>query len=560
MYRFLFLPVLLAVAGLIAQTPSPPDDKQTEEAKRSLCAVTGRVVSAADGNPVNSARITLIPQGDHRQTQIYATSSDKEGNFSLKDVPAGRYQFFATHTGFVDQHYKAGAGESKPVFSLNPGQKVTDVLFRLVAAAAITGRIGNEDGEPMERIQIVALRRPTEDEIEDAEDYGRGPHKIHMEAVAGAGSDDRGQYRIFGLKPGEYFIRAEDSFMPPNSRIPVAESAWTKLSLGSDYASVYFPGVTQSSQAQIVPVKAGEEAQADITMRRVKTVEISGRLIGPAGPAANALIRLEPVEDMESDFDRQDTTDDKGSFHLRNVPQGSYYVYAYQKQETSLIYETTARQKVEVGEDNIEALTVTLTSGVNIRGRVKADGSGSFDFEKVNLSLAPVEENQVLGGHAEVKKDGSFEFKSVHDGNYTFFLWGLEEGTYLKSARIRSDNLLEKGLQVEGSPPGQIELTVANDGAKLEGSVSDDDGPMIGARLRLVPDPRTPYNRIRSKRTTTDQLGHFVMTDIAPGKYTLKAKAIAPSESNTYRPATQSVTLSESDHQSVEIKLEKLTD
>src|SRR5438309_4759567 len=48
-----------------------------------------------------------------------------------------------------------------------PGQKISDVLFRMTAAAVITGRVNNEDGEPMIRVQVVALRRPTEEETEE---------------------------------------------------------------------------------------------------------------------------------------------------------------------------------------------------------------------------------------------------------------------------------------------------------------------------------------------------------------------------------------------------------
>jgi hypothetical protein len=135
--------------------------------------------------------------------------------------------------------------------------------------------------------------------------------------------------------------------LPGGVRIPVDESFWVKRALGSEYASVYFPASTEVSQAQVIPVKAGEEAQADITMRRVKTVEVAGRVTGATGPATNALVRLEPT-DSESDFERQDTTDEKGSFHFRNVPGGgTYYIFAYLREQGTAVYETRARQKVE---------------------------------------------------------------------------------------------------------------------------------------------------------------------------------------------------------------------
>ena len=359
------------------------------------------MVTAAEGNPLKSARVYLIPEHSRSHNQIYATSSDSDGHFTVKDIPPGRYRFFAAHAGFVEQRYKAGINDTGPLFSLRHGEKVSDVLFSLVMAAVIAGRVSNEEGEPMQRVELVALRRPSEEEIEDI-DTSR-LRKIQMESVASAESDDRGQYRIFGLKPGEYLIKAEDSFQPSRSG-PVDESYWVKQSLGSEFGCVYYPGVTQMSQAQVIPIKAGEEAQADITMRRVKTLEIVGRVIGPTGPAANALIRLEATDGGGSDFDRNDTTDEKGNFRLRNIPEGTYYILAYQRQEGTGVYESRSRQKVEVTGDNIDALTISLSTGVTIQGRFKVEGSSSVALDRLHLALMPVDEDGNLGGHSAVKK------------------------------------------------------------------------------------------------------------------------------------------------------------
>ena len=557
MRRFLFVPAVLCIAAaLLAQSSVPSDNKPTEDPTSAPCTVTGRVITAAEGNPLKSARVSLIPEHSRSHNQIYATSSDSDGHFALKDIPPGRYRFFAAHAGFVEQHYKAGINGTGPLFSLTSGEKVSDVLFRLVTAAVIAGRVSNEDGDPMQRVEVVALHRPSEEEIEDID--APRLHKIQMEPVASAESDDRGQYRIFGLRPGEYFIKAEDSFLPPGRSIPVDESYWVKQSLGSEFASVYYPGVTQVSQAQVIPIKAGEEAQADITMRRVKTIEIVGRVIGPTGPAANVFVHLELADVGASDFDRQDTTDEKGNFRLRNIPEGAYYILAYQRQEGTRVYESRARQKVEVTGDNIDAVTISLSAGVTIQGRIKVEGSGSVALDRLHLALMPVEDDGPSGGNSEVNKDGSFEFNSVRDGSYTITVWGLDRDAYVKSARRGRDDLFEKGVQVDGSSSGKIEVALSSDGAQLEGSVSDDDGAVIGARVRLAPDPLTPYNHLRLQGTTTDQLGHFSLTDIAPGKYKLTARPImASSETAAYKAEPQAITLSENDHKTTQIKLEK---
>ncbi len=559
MRPFVFVLTLVAItATLLAQSSVPRAKEISDNSVSPPCTVTGRVVAATDGPPLKSAPVVLIPEHSLSGHQIYATNSDVDGRFTIKNIPPGRYKFFAFRSGFVDQHYKAGNNDTGPLFSLRPGEKVSEVLFRLIAAAVITGRTTNEDGDGMQRVQVVALRRPTEEETEDEEELPQH-RKIQMQSVASAESDDRGLYRIFGLKPGEYYIRAEDSPQPPVGPIPVEETFWVNQSLGSEYASLYYPGVAQVSQAQVVPIKAGEEAQVDVVMHRVKTVEIAGHVIGANGPSTHAFVSLTPIEGGDLEFDRQDTTDDKGNFRLRNIPEGSYYVIVYQQAEGSGgIYESRARQKIEVAGDNIDSLTITLETGVTIQGRVKLDGASSIALDRMHLTLMSLDEDVLSGGHAEPKKDGTFEMKSVPDGNYTLSVWGLEHEAYVKSIRFGSDDVFEKGVQVEsGSSSGRLDVVISSEGAQLEGSVSDDDGPVIGARVRLAPDPLTPYNHLRIQRTTTDQLGHFSVANMAPGKYTLTAKPMVSSEATPYKSVPQILTLTENGHKSIEMKLKK---
>jgi len=109
-----------------------------------------------------------------------------------------------------------------------------------------------------------------------------------------------------------------------------------------------------------------------------------------------------------------------------------------------------------------------------------------------------------------------------------------------------------------GSFSGKLDVVISSEGAQLEGSVSDDDGLTIGARVRLfAPDPLTLYNHLRIQRTTTDQLGHFSLTNIAPGKYTVTAKPRVSSEATLYKSEPQTLTLAENDHTTIEMKLEK---
>jgi hypothetical protein len=555
MRRFLTASVMLPLALSLSAQTSGPAPNQAEEHPAPLCTVAGKVVTVTEGAPLKSARVALMRQDARREdsgptTRIYAATSDSEGRFLLKDVAPGHYDFFATHTGFVDQPYESRGTDGGAILALKPGQTVADVLFRMTMTAVVTGRVTNEDGEAMARAQVVALSRPTEEEDEEGGRFRSRRHELR--AASSAQTDDRGEYRIFGLKPGEYYIRATDSSEPVRNT-SADQSFWVKEFLGSEYAPVYYPGVLQVGQAQAVSIRPGDEVQADVSMPRVKTVDVAGQVIGPGGPAKNTWVRLGEPGGDNSGVERQDTPDEKGKFRLRGVPPGSYVIVVYQRSENN-VYESGARQKVEVGREGIESLTISLGGGASFRGRVTATDPGPVELDRIGVALSPIDEDEELGGYGRVKKDGTFEIASVGDGNYAVSVWGLKEDWYVKSVRLGATDILENGLQLEKSPGGVLQVVVSSGSAQLEGSVSDHDNAVIGARVRVVPDPETPYNRFRAESTRADQTGHFSLVGLAPGKYRVLARNATPGN-----PSLKSdplfVTLSERDHKSVQLTI-----
>jgi hypothetical protein len=555
MRRFVIASAIFLLAlNLSAQTSGPPPS-QAEEHPAPLSTVAGKVVTLIEGSPLKSARVALVRQDTTREdsgsrTRVYAATSDSDGRFLLKNVAPGRYEFFATHAGFVNQQYEATGTGDGAVLALKPGQTVSDVLFRMTMAAVVTGRVTNEDGEAMSRVQVVALSRPTEEEIED--DGRFTSRKRDLRPVSSAQTDDRGQYRIFGLKPGEYHIKATDS-SEPDRNVSVDQSFWVKEFLGSEYAPVYYPGVLQVGQAQLVSVRPGEELQADVSMPRVKTVEVAGQVIGQNGPAKDTWVHLEePGGDYG--IERQATTDEKGKFRLRGIPPGSYVIVAYQRSENN-VYESRARQKVDVGREGIESLTVSLGGGASFQGRVTVTDLGPVTLDRIVLSLSPIDEDEESSGYGRVKKDGTFEMTSVRDGNYAISVWGLEGDWYVKSVRLGASDLLENGLQVEKGSGGRLEVVVRSDSARLEGSVRDHDSAVVGALVRVVPDPETPYNRFRWQSTRADQTGHFSVSGLAPGNYRVLARYPTSPGSISLKSDPLMVTLSEHDHKTVQLTI-----
>ena len=59
--------------------------------------------------------------------------------------------------------------------------------------------------------------------------------------MGGDQTDDRGLYRIFGLRPGEYYIRASDKDEPTHGVFSTDSEFRVQHYLGSEYTPTYFP-------------------------------------------------------------------------------------------------------------------------------------------------------------------------------------------------------------------------------------------------------------------------------------------------------------------------------
>jgi 5-hydroxyisourate hydrolase-like protein (transthyretin family) len=546
----LALSILAATLPLSAQKPALAPNKSEDQVAAS-CTVSGRVVTAAEGSPLKSARVALIRELGRSSPRIYAAASDSDGHFTIKDVAPGRYEFLAIRTGYVDQPYQSNGTDRGAVLALQPGQHLADVLFRLTLAAVITGHVNSEDGEAMARVRVTALRRPTEEET--IEEELPPSQKLEPTPVSSAKTDDRGEYRIFGLKPGEYYVKATDS-SEPEMNMPVGQDQFIREFLGSDYAPVFYPGVSRLGQAQPVPLSAGSEVQVDFAMRQVRTVEISGHVIGLGGtPATDVSINLDEAQSEDYSSERYTSSDAKGNFRLKGIQPGSYVLFAYQRAQGDKPY--SARQKLEVGNDSIDSVTLVLGGGMNFSGRLTIAGPGSVRRDRIFIRLIPVGEGTSWGNAGDVKKDGTFEINDVKEGSYAVSVRGPEEGWYTKSVRLGSDDVLANGLQVEkGSSGATLEIVVSTGTALLEGSVTEDDKPAIGARVHLTLDPKTPYNRMRSRTVSTDQNGHFSL-QIAPGKYQVVAKSRSLTGGAAASSDPRTVNLSEHDRKTIQLTI-----
>src|SRR5437762_3653751 len=184
-----------AEPALLGTQPPPRDTSARKEAPPTPAGrIIGRVLAADSGRPVKRARVfataTELPGGRGMVT-------DDTGIFDLTELPAGRYTLTVSKSGFVSLSY----GQRRPLQAGTPlqladGQTLKGIEFQLPRGSVIGGRVLDEDGEAMPGVMVRVMRYQ----------YLQGDRRL---TPAGAGqTDDKGQYRVWGLMPGDYYVNA----------------------------------------------------------------------------------------------------------------------------------------------------------------------------------------------------------------------------------------------------------------------------------------------------------------------------------------------------------------
>jgi len=115
------------------------------------CSISGKVGSAATGEPVDHARMYLHYSGTHGSIFIDVAG---DGTFIFKDIPTGPFSLRTTHVaGYQDAVYNPdGKSGSYPQFSLKEGEHRSGIVLKARQAHRISGKVLDEDGKIPENI------------------------------------------------------------------------------------------------------------------------------------------------------------------------------------------------------------------------------------------------------------------------------------------------------------------------------------------------------------------------------------------------------------------------
>jgi Carboxypeptidase regulatory-like domain len=510
----------LAAAPSPADRPSQqqPPARDTSALRRvaGTAAVYGRVITADTGRPVKRARVFVsaseLPDGR-------AAATDRDGRYAVEGLPAGRYTISVSKAGFVSMAYgqRSPLRTGKPL-SIRDGEQVRGVDFRLPRGSVISGRVFDEDGEPLLGASVRVLRFT----------YSAVGRRL---VPAGSGSsDDRGYFRVYGLMPGTYYVAATSRLNQDGpSRSPGAPPDPNAPPVG--YAPTYYPGVTSVSEASSVFVGLQQEIpDIDFTLQLVQTARVSGFVVGPDGSTVGGSITLATDDERGLAGEVRGTRVLRdGSFVISDVPPGRYVVTARAQDSRSESPLFAAQTVAIVGQD-VTGVALTLTRGGQVTGAVTFETMSGTERELPRLTIraVPLNPSTLRGsGSTRIQQDGSFTISNVPAGPYLIRVAGLSSPWTLKGVYVSGRDVSDVPLEVRNNQSTTgVSIVLTDRPTEITGTVVDSQNLAAPDAwvIAFAVDPGTWRPQTRQVQASrADSSGVFHFRGLPPGDYHLVA-------------------------------------
>ena len=501
--------------------------------------------------------------------------TDDEGRFTLAGLPAGRFILTAMRPSFITSTYGAKRpGRPGTPVSLTTGETRT-VVVRIWRGAVIAGVLRDETGEPVGDVPVNAVRA------------GRSTGgAILTLSNNGAVTNNRGEYRIFGLEPGTYVVSARpasggaspmialataeidaalEALRVPNT--PGVAQSSRQAETGAtirpfDYAPIYYPGTPARVDASPITLVAGQEATGmDFALERVVTSVVEGQLTRPDGqPGAGAQVQLTPVGSSDFATEQESilsaTAGPDGTFRFRQVTPGEYTLLARAPvqvvkaapitsgvvtpgpQGTQLWATTT----VSVGGD-VSGIALTLRPPLTLSGRVRFE-SGALkppeNLTQLRVMLFPPEIQNTRPAvpirtigfvpPGTVRADGTFELANVVPGRFVFTIaGGALDGTgwWARSAMLSGRDLFDGRFEISSDTNlAGVEVTFTDRRSELSGTLQTAAGDAASDVfvIAYAADRRLWGPNARRVQAVRPGIdGKYVIKDLPAGDYLLAA-------------------------------------
>jgi protocatechuate 3,4-dioxygenase beta subunit len=474
-----------------------------QSAGSGQATVEGTVVNAINSRQVPRAGVLLFNvQKNNDATWIRA---DDNGRFHFKNISAGTYRITADRQGFFTDARKRAF---QTIIDVSPRGEVKNVLVRLLPLAVISGRIVDDKNDPVQNVEMKLF----------SWEYLRGRRALSIKGSTL--TDDRGEYRISGVRPGNYFLMANYDFRKQWIRTMGNLSATTRPDVA--YLPQFFPGTTDFREAQQIAAKPGDEIQQDFAFFTQPAVSIRGRVVnGLSGrPVPKAAVTASWAQIPAGVDSFSDQTDENGIFEIWGLAPGSYTLQTSFPDQGATY---TGEERVEVGSAGVPDAQIAALPDFDVNGKVRIEGSQSPSIQQVSIEFMTVGSKSFnVFRSAAAKPDFRLTGKLHLETHYRVNAINLADDYYLKSVTV-SGREMPKNDVVVGGRQSEVELIISPLGGHIEGTVVDSKNqPVNSSYLMLAPDVAT-IDPDQMLRTRSDAKGKFVLRGVPPGTYKLVA-------------------------------------
>jgi hypothetical protein len=521
---------LLAAIIVSAQTP-------VQSTLPATASISGQIkIGEAPARGVSVALTSADRRPDAQSNAQARVTTDADGRYKFANLAAGDYRVTVLSPGYI-VFGNSELVRSGQQITLKDGEAIERIDFTMTRGGVITGKVTSNTNRPLigEPITITAI-----------DEAGK---QVQVNAPEGVSfrTDDRGNYRVYGLPPGKYLVSAGRGN---------AQGGPPGLAANRTYQRTFHPEASEESNAVPITVEAGKEVtEVDIRMIAIETFAAVGRVVeAETGKAVagvligHSIVRNNGGRGGAQMLQMGGATDGlsgaEGEFRIEGLARGKYSVYVVQDAQNPLMTEYYSEPATfEITTTDASGLEIKLQRGASINGQIVLEGAtnaGVLANLRVNASVRS-NAGGAGGGRgsnpAFVMSDGVFRIAGLAPGRVSLNVSEANNPSPfsgLQILRIEKDGAeLQSGLEVKaGEQVIGVRIVAAYGTSSIRGVVKVEGGTLTQGMRLMVMARRTDGAGSSGGRgggmmpAQVDAQGQFQIERLVAGTYEVTAQAM----------------------------------